>query len=69
MQRLQLKIAIVAAGKSQRRVAADSGITENRLSEIVCGWAAPTSDEERRIATAVGGSVDTLFRVEPDAHD
>lgn len=61
MQRLQLKLAIVASGKSQRRVASDSGITENRLSEIVCGWVAPTPAERSRIASAVGQSAGLLF--------
>jgi hypothetical protein len=42
-------------------VAADSRIPENRMSEIVCGWASPTADEKQRIANALGRDVDGLF--------
>lgn len=64
MQRLQLKFAILAAGKTQRRVAADSGITENRFSEIVCGWIDPTADERTRIAAVLNASPERLFSTE-----
>jgi hypothetical protein len=60
--RLHLKTAIWAARKTQRRIAADARISENRLSEIVCGWVTPTDDEKARIANVVGGDPETLFR-------
>ena len=58
---MRLKIAIVAARTTQRRVAADSGITENRFSEIVCGWISPSDEEKRRIAAALGSQQEALF--------
>jgi transcriptional regulator with XRE-family HTH domain len=59
--RLHLKTAIWATGKSQRRIAADTCISENRLSEIVCGWVGPSEDEKQRIADALGRDVRELF--------
>lgn len=59
--RLHLKTAIWATGKTQRRVAADIGMPENRLSEIVCGWATPTPAEQRKLAELLGRPVRMLF--------
>ena len=65
--RWKLKIACLRAGKSQRRVARESGITENRFSEIVNAWINPRPDEQLSILTALGPSHDdSLFDVEPD---
>lgn len=64
MVRISLKVAIWEAGKSQRRVAAEARIPENRLSEIVCGWVTPTTDEQQKIASALGKTVDALFPAE-----
>ena len=63
--RLRLKTAILASGKTQRRVAADIGMPENRLSEIVRGWVTPSSDERERLVSALGQPVDdSLFAIE-----
>src|SRR5687767_9120707 len=59
--RLDLKIAILRSGKSQRRVAADAGLTENRLSEIVRGWIHPSDDERARIAAVLDADKVALF--------
>jgi hypothetical protein len=39
--RLGLKTSIIASGKSQRQIAAETQIHPNRLSELVQGWAEP----------------------------
>ena len=62
---LHLKAAIWTTGRSQRRVAADVGIPETRLSEIVCGWRDATPDQQAKIAAALGQSIASLFG--PDA--
>lgn len=60
--RMKLKLAIVATGKSQRQVAAETHrITENRLSEIVCGWIEPRADEKDALARVLGQPVELLF--------
>jgi hypothetical protein len=43
--RVALKTAIFASDKTQRQVAAETKIPENRLSEIVRGWTDPRADE------------------------
>ena len=59
--RLFLKLAILAANSSQRRVAAKCKIAESRFSEIVRGWAEPREHERQAIADELGMSVDELF--------
>ena len=59
--RVNLKIAIVQDGRSQRRIAATCGIAENRFSEIVRGWAEPRQREREAIAAALGKQADQLF--------
>ena len=51
---MQLKIAIIRSGKSQRELAADASIPESRLSSIVCGWVSPRSDERAAIKRCLG---------------
>lgn len=58
---LTLKTAIFAAGKSQRQIAAASGIPENRFSEIIRGWTRPRPSERHAIAAALGQPVADLF--------
>lgn len=59
---MKLKLAIVASQKSQRQIAAETGqLTENRLSEIVCGWIAPRADEKVALARVLNQPVDVLF--------
>ena len=62
--RVHLKTAIWATGKTQRRVAAENQFSENRLSEIVCGWATPTADERQCLASALGRPENELFEEE-----
>lgn len=69
VRRTALKQAFIAAEKSQRQVAAEvPGLTENRLSAIVCGWIEPRAAERVAIAAAVGQPVDVVFET-PDAED
>jgi hypothetical protein len=61
---MRLKLAIVAAGKSQRQVAAETQrVTENRLSEIVNGWIEPRDDEKAAIARVLGQPIELLFEI------
>jgi len=60
--RLRLKLAILAAGKTQRQIAAESlHISENRLSEIVRGWVTPDADEKAMLAQVLGQPIEVLF--------
>lgn len=58
---VNLKVAIVESGKSQRQIAAACNIPENRFSSIVHGWTYPREAERVAIAAAVGKEVDQLF--------
>lgn len=62
--RLNLKIAIVTSGKSQRQIAAMCEIPENRFSELVRGWAEPRERERVAIATVLGKPAADLFSFE-----
>lgn len=64
--RLNLKIAIVASGKSQRQIAAACDIPENRFSSIVRGWIYPREIEREAIAAALGKPADELFEAQAD---
>ena len=59
--RLDLKIAFLTSGKTQRQVAFEKGIPEGRLSGIVRGWSEPSEREQHAIAEALGKSADELF--------
>ena len=60
--RLGLKLAILAAGKTQRQTAAETKLlSENRLSEIVRGWAEPRDDEKEALARVLNQQVAVLF--------
>jgi len=64
--RLRLKTAIIASGKSQRRIGAeaDPPIRKNRLSEIVQAWAKPTLQEMESLSRVLGDpDKDALFDV------
>ena len=62
--RLGLKIAILAAGKTQRQTAKRAKLlSENRPSEIVRGWADPRDDEKEALARVLNQSVAVLFDV------
>jgi transcriptional regulator with XRE-family HTH domain len=59
--RPKLKMALVATGKTQRKIAAAGGINERRLSDFVTGWASPTSAEARTLSRILGKSIRELF--------
>ena len=59
--KVDLKIAIVLSGHSQRQIAAVSGIPEARLSTLVHGWAEPRDHERNAIAAALGKLPEELF--------
>ena len=59
--RLTLKLAILAGGKTQRQIAADARLSENRLSDIVRGWAEPRADEKQALAHVLNQDVGVLF--------
>lgn len=59
--RVNLKLAFLRSGKTQRQIASDTGIPENRLSELVRGWAVPREDEREVLARALNRSKDDLF--------
>lgn len=60
--RLGLKMAIFATGKSQRQIASESGIPENRLSELVRGWADPRDEECSALIRVLACSADVFDR-------
>jgi len=61
--KLELKLAILAAGKTQRQVAAECSppLSENKLSEIVRGWTEPREDEKLALARVLNKPVVILF--------
>ena len=60
--RLGLKLKIIATGKPQRQIAADTKIPENRLSEIVRGWIDPRDEEREALIRVLGCSPDVFDR-------
>jgi transcriptional regulator with XRE-family HTH domain len=60
---LRLKIAILEAGRSQRRVAIDTRIGEVRLSKIIRGLEAPKAEERARLAKYLGRRIGDLFEL------
>jgi hypothetical protein len=61
--RLDLKVAIVKSGRTQRAISAATNIPEIRLSNIVRGLAWPSSTERTALASALGQD----FFNEPDS--
>jgi plasmid maintenance system antidote protein VapI len=59
---IDLKVAILESGQTQRAIAAKTGIPENRLSEIVRGWRPARDEEMHRLAAVLGRQVADLFR-------
>jgi len=51
---LAVKMALIKKGLSQRELAITLGISENRLSRIVCGVDLPSPDLARKIGEALG---------------
>ena len=58
--RVALKAAIFASGNSQRQVAAAAGVHENKLSEIVRGWADPSPAEQQALTQVLGCKPDVF---------
>jgi transcriptional regulator with XRE-family HTH domain len=56
-----LKIAIAASGRKQKDVARQARIDQWRLSRIVHNDAAPTPEEQARLARVLRTPVDELF--------
>jgi hypothetical protein len=52
--RLDLKVAIVRSGRTQRAIAAVTQIPEVRLSNMVRGLTVPNSTERVALASALG---------------
>ena len=57
-----LKSVMFASGRSQRQIAARANIPENKLSEIVRGWADPTDAERAALIRELGCSADVFDR-------
>jgi hypothetical protein len=58
---LNLKIAQLRSGKSQRDLARGGGFSERRLSDIFTGWAEAREDEQQVLATLLNTTVTALF--------
>ena len=59
--RVNLKIAILVSGRTQRQLAAVCEIPENRFSSIVNGWTDPRDAERGAIAAVLGRPIEELF--------
>lgn len=55
--RIDLKIAILKTGRTQRAIAAQTRIPEIRLSNIVRGLVCPSSTERNALASVLGEDV------------
>lgn len=58
---MRLKMALAATGEPAWKIASRAGIPDTILSMIVRSRRAPTADQQRAIAEALGKSVDELF--------
>ena len=61
---VRLKVAIIASGMTQRRVAWDAGLSESRLSDIARGWVGPRDWERASLAQVLGRDESELFGVQ-----
>jgi transcriptional regulator with XRE-family HTH domain len=61
MVRMALKVAIIEADTTQRKVAREAGMPESRLSDIIRGWSMPRPDEREALARVLGRPVERLF--------
>jgi plasmid maintenance system antidote protein VapI len=62
--RLNLKLAILSSGKTQREIARECEIPEPRLSEIVRGWREPTPQERERLVGTLKQPGEKLFELQ-----
>ena len=67
--RPELKAAFWGARRSQRSVAKQIGMSEERLSDIVCGAVDPRWSEVHRLCRALGAPAETLMRDSADDVD
>ena len=58
---LSLKLSILSAGWTQRRLSDVTGIPETRLSDLARGRTTPTPREREVLARALGKSIETLL--------
>ncbi len=58
---LTLKLAIVATGKKQKRIAKLVGISETELSKIVHGLRRPSDEQQKKLSSFLGQPVASLF--------
>lgn len=63
--RLDLKVAILRSGLTQREISLRARIGETRLSAIVRNRADPTDDERDRLSGVLHKPADRLFAVAP----
>jgi hypothetical protein len=58
---VRLKLAILASGQTQRKVARAADLDETRLSDIVRGRVVATSDEQRSLGAVLRTPASRLF--------
>lgn len=56
-----LKVAIAADARHQKEIAAEVGLSEPNLSQIVNGWRSADEPTRSALALTLGKSVDELF--------
>jgi transcriptional regulator with XRE-family HTH domain len=60
-RRIRLKVAIIESGRTQREVAHEIGVTENRMCGLITGAATPRPHEEEALSRLLGRPADELF--------
>ena len=58
---LELKIALIRAGKSQIDLARQTGLSESTVSRILTAYREPTANEKQKIAHVLGCGVGVLW--------
>lgn len=61
IQRMALKLAIVASGRTHQRVAASAKIGAVKLSHIISGRRVPSPYERAQLAHVLGKPISELF--------
>ena len=61
MSMVALRIALIEARIHQYELARRSGISETKLSRILCGRREPTAEERRVLASVLGKPESALF--------
>jgi hypothetical protein len=60
---VDLKLAILKSGQSQRQIGVRTNIPEARLSSIVRGWVCPRNEERDALQRVLGISADAFEQV------